>query len=95
MMNMLKQQLVGKRVKGSFAGFAYTGTIIETQESNGHFNHVIKLDDGMILTMRQLDYPQRYWGYKPQLFQGLNYCTENAERVAGTPDETRMTMNLL
>jgi hypothetical protein len=78
-MTNLKQNLVGKRVEGSYVGFEYTGKIVESVQSGEDFNHVIKLDCPLLLTPKQLRYPSRYWGYKAQVYQGLNWDTAHTK----------------
>ena len=74
-MTNLKQDLVGKRVEGSYVGVEYTGTIVRSEQKGGEFNHTIKFDEQMLLTPKRLGYPSRYWGYKAQVYQGINWDT--------------------
>lgn len=78
-MSVFKQDLVGKRVFGKWAGYPYYGTIVESiAEKDGEFNHIIKLDRTLVLTWKQLGYPERYKRYKPWEYTHLNHSSEPA-----------------
>ena len=74
-MTQFKQDLVGKRVNGKWAGFPYKGTIVESIEKDGEFNHIIKLDRKLVLTWTQMGYDSRYKRYKPWEYTHLNHST--------------------
>ena len=79
-MTDFKQDLVGKRVNGSWAGFPYTGTIVESiAEKDGEFNHIIKLDRKLVLTWTQLGYDSRYKRYKPWVYTHLNHHSNRSK----------------
>lgn len=87
-MNILKQNLVGKKVIGHFHGRPWTGQVIESVQDGVDFNHVIKLDDTLVLTHTQMGHPVRYKNHKPMVFQGLNYDTS-------LPQDGIMVINLV
>lgn len=77
-MKNLKQNLVGKRVQGTYCGFKYVGTIVESAQTGEDFNHVIQFDEELYLSPKQLGYPRQLWGYKAQVYRGVNWDTSVA-----------------
>lgn len=77
-METLKQNLVGRKVNGTWAGFPYTGVITESIQKGENFNHVIELDCALVLTWRQLGYGEEYKRYKPWRYTHLNYNTDRS-----------------
>lgn len=77
-MNDLKQNLVGRKVRGSWAGYPYTGVITESIQNGEDFNHIIQLDRTLVLTWEQLGYGSRYKRYQPWRYTHLNHNTERS-----------------
>ena len=71
MLNLLEQNLQGRKVKGVFNGTSYTGIVLESVvEANGEYNHIITLDKPIV---RNYDNPCQSARNNRWVFKHVNF----------------------
>lgn len=74
---MLNQDLKGRKVQGLFSNEPYTGTVIESILEKDGYNHIIQLDEPIVM---RYDNPTQTKRNNRMVLRHVNYKVESRPR---------------